>query len=405
MENKIFSDAEVFEQIKPVSRRAYVKCWKGFKDLAGEFNFEAGPPGECLIVNYFRDLRFEKKVASSTMWTFYSYLNSILKRKYGFKLQELPRVTLFIKGLEVDMKKKAPIWDAGKLKKFLVAEMPTPYWEVRQSIVMMAFFGGLRLQETCDLELEKIIRGPEGYTITHMRCKQRDDKTFTKFVVPQEGGYADRLAVYIKKVNDDLQKFQGRVWFTCTPKALKKQGMGLNMVGQVPHEVAKYLHFPEPETYTFHSFRRTSATTAADAGSTTEQMVDFFGWKNGSMCQEYISTSKPAILGMASKLGAFEQVLSQDPVVEVDVQIEEAPEVDNKIEKAPEVANIMEEFIVLEEDPEMYAMAGIEPVPVQCTVDATIRQAMASMPAVSGNNVNFKIIVLNGQNSGHFSFA
>jgi len=104
---------------------------------------------------------------------------------------------------------------------------------------------------------------------------------------------------------------------------------------------------------------------------------------------------------------------SQDPVVEVDVEIEEAPEVDNKIEDPLEVDNNimkqeMEEFIVLEEDPEMYAMAGIEPVtmavPVQCTVESTIRQAMAALPAVSGNNVNFKIVVLNGQNSGHFSF-
>jgi integrase len=270
MEKRVVSDAEVFEQIKPVSRKAYEKCWKRFKDLAPEFNFEEGPPGEEIIVNFFRHLRFKKKAASSTMWTFYSYINSILKRKYGFKLQELPRVTLFIKGLEVDMKKKAPIWDQGKLKKFMVSEMPTPYWEVRQAIVLMAFFGGLRLQECCDLKLEQIIRGPDGYTITHMRSKQRNDKIFTKFVVPQDGGYSDRLAVYIKKLNDQLHKFQGRVWFTGTPRGLKKQGMGLNMVGKVPHEVAKYMNLPEWETYTFHSFRRTSATSAADAGSTME---------------------------------------------------------------------------------------------------------------------------------------
>ena len=83
------------------------------------------------------------------------------------------------------------------------------------------------------------------------------------------------------------------------------------MVGKVSHDLAKYLNLEEWEKYTFHSFRRTAATFAADAGSSTEQLVDFFGWKNGSMCQEYISTSKPAILGMASKLGAFELILSR----------------------------------------------------------------------------------------------
>jgi hypothetical protein len=33
MEKKIFSDEEVFEQIKPKSRKAFEKCWKEFKGI------------------------------------------------------------------------------------------------------------------------------------------------------------------------------------------------------------------------------------------------------------------------------------------------------------------------------------------------------------------------------------
>ena len=52
----------------------------------------------------------------------------------------------------------------------------------------------------------------------------------------------------------------------------------------------------------------------------------------------------------------------------------------------------------MEEDPEMYAMAGIElvpvsvpvPVPVQERIESTIRQAMSSVPTVK-----LKIVVLN----------
>jgi hypothetical protein len=50
-----------------------------------------------------------------------------LKRKYGFKLQELPRVKLFIKGLEVDTIKKKAIFDEVLLKKFMASEMVNPY--------------------------------------------------------------------------------------------------------------------------------------------------------------------------------------------------------------------------------------------------------------------------------------
>jgi hypothetical protein len=150
--------------------------------------------------------------------------------------------------------------------------------------------------------------------------------------------------------------------------------------------------------------RKPAANSAADAGFSTEQLVDFFGWKNGSMCQEYISSSKPAILGMASRLGGFE-ALSQDPVVEV--EMEKAPEMDIK-----PMQQDMEEYIVLEEEPEIYAMAGLELVPVpnpvtsdrQGRIESTIRQAMSSVPTVNGATMNFKIVVLNDHNSGNFTF-
>ena len=76
-------------------------------------------------------------------------------------------------------------------------KLDTAYWEVRQAIAITAYFGGLRVAECMNLALEKIIRGPEGFTITHTRAKQRSDKRSTKFLVPQLGGYADLLAVCI----------------------------------------------------------------------------------------------------------------------------------------------------------------------------------------------------------------
>ena len=85
---------------------------------------------------------------------------------------------------------------------------------------------------------------------------------------------------------------------------LTSQAMGKNSVSKIPHEIAALLKLADPSKYTFHSFRRTSATRAADSGATSEQLVDFYGWKNSSMCKEYISSSKPAILGMAKRLSS-----------------------------------------------------------------------------------------------------
>ncbi len=63
--------------------------------------------------------------------------------------------------------------------------------------------------------------------------------------------------------------------------------------------------------------------------------------------------------------------------------------------------------IILEENPEMYALAGIElvpvpvpaPVPVQARIESTSRQAMASVPPVHRTTVNFKVVVVNDLNN------
>ncbi len=60
------------------------------------------------------------------------------------------------------------------------------------------------------------------------------------------------------------------------------------------------------------------------------------------------------------------------------------------------------QYKVLEDDPEMYAMAGMElvPVPVQGRIESSIRQTMASVPTVNGSTtVNFKIVVVNDLNN------
>ena len=160
----------------------------------------------------------------------------------------------------------------------------TAFWKVRQAVALTAYFGGLRMIECMNLALEQIVRGPDGFTITHTRAKQRSDKVTTKFMVV--GVYAHVLAMYLDKVNNQLEKYKGRVWYTGKKSdSLSNQHMGKNSISKIPHEIASLLNLPDPARYTFHSFRRTSATNAADAGATTEQLVDFYGWKNSSMCK------------------------------------------------------------------------------------------------------------------------
>ncbi len=123
-----------------------------------------------------------------------------------------------------------------------------------------------------------MIRTSDVYKITHSRVKQRSDQRESVFLVPAHGGFADRLGMYLGKVNSNLNKFTSPVWWTGTKgEMLRATPMGKNMIGKVPHDVATRLKLPKPEDYTFHSYRRTSATSAANGGMTSEQMQGFFG--------------------------------------------------------------------------------------------------------------------------------
>ena len=101
--------------------------------------------------------------------------------------------------------------------------------------------------------------------------------------------------------------------------------------------------------------------SAADGGSTAAQMTDFFGWKNPSMCHEYVSSSKPAITKMAQMLAAYpENFNMEDPEVEMEVEVEVAEVPEDSYKNAKE--ELSEEFLfAMEEDPDMYVAAGLPP--------------------------------------------
>lgn len=247
--SKITSDEDVFSQIKDKSKKDYAKLWMDFKLFSVTFNSEEGPPGEDIIIDFFKHLRLVKKSAFTSMWTSYSYLNSILKRKYNFQLQSLPRVKMLLQGYEIDIKKKAAIFDEARLKLFMVEPMENnTYWEVRQAIAIVSFFGGLRFVECVELKMEQFTWGPDGYTITHTRAKQRSDKMSTKFLVPVAGGFASKLDTYINRVKDQMEIFHGKAWYTGRKSGLLvKQPMGKNMIAKVPNDIAIHLALQDPE--------------------------------------------------------------------------------------------------------------------------------------------------------------
>ena len=332
---EIISDEEAFLYIKRTSRESYKNAWEAFRSSNPDVQqqFEERIPSERELLDYFVGMREgrmmedgekEEGKAATTILTTYSLINGVLKHKYSFNMNKYPRISARIKVWQSeDVKKKAAIFTPEELKQFCESEeLQGGYWEVRKAIVALAYFGGLRLVEAMSLELEKISPTDKGFDVVHERAKGRSDKPNSKYSVPtkkvpKEGeaqtvedsfDWAGCLGQYLRRVKNELGKFQGRVFYTGRKNGgLVSQPMGRNKLAEVPHEVARFLGKERPEDYTFHSFRRSSATAAADAGATAQQMQDFFGWKNQAMTAEYISTSRHQITSMADRLATVRE--------------------------------------------------------------------------------------------------
>lgn len=67
--------------------------------------------------------------------------------------------------------------------------------------------------------------------------------------------------------------------------------MGINTFGLCPLQIARFLKLDNPEKYTGHAFRRTSATIMANSGMTIDQIQRQVGWKSAAVANGYVEES------------------------------------------------------------------------------------------------------------------
>jgi hypothetical protein len=74
----------------------------------------------------------------------------------------------------------------------------------------------------------------------------------------------------------------------------KAQNVGRSVLRKIAQCIAHQLKLPEEERYTGHSFRRSAASIASNAGATLMQLKGLGGWKSDAAAQRYIEKSLPA---------------------------------------------------------------------------------------------------------------
>lgn len=91
--------------------------------------------------------------------------------------------------------------------------------------------------------------------------------------------------------------------------------VGINTIGKIPSHIAIYLNLPNPQEYSGHCFRRSSATLLANRGSDFLSIKRHGGWKSSAVAEGYIEESVQTKINVAQTLsdpGPSGSSLNQD---------------------------------------------------------------------------------------------
>lgn len=154
-----------------------------------------------------------------------------------------------------------------------------------QVALSLGLSGALRREELCNMTINNIVdHGDELVMITIPQTKTNVSKSFV-------------VADYLHKI---FQKYRVLRPAKCTTERFflnyqdgkcTNQPIGINKFGKMPKQIAEFLRLPNPESYTGHAFRRTSATLLAEAGADITTLKRHGKWKSDAIAESYVEQS------------------------------------------------------------------------------------------------------------------
>lgn len=172
---------------------------------------------------------------------------------------------------------------------------------------MIGFCGGLRCADMVGLNMEDCtFDETSGMWIDYNVSKQRGEAIRNKFNVPLE--FCGFLETYDHELFRCNAK-EGRLFKTFRIRNdgttyYTKQPMGIHFLSKINFKVAKFLKLPNPERYTGHCFRRSSANALAEAGCSTTALKKHFNWQNEGTALQYVENTKNAKIAISDKIAS-----------------------------------------------------------------------------------------------------
>ena len=89
--------------------------------------------------------------------------------------------------------------------------------------------------------------------------------------------------------------------------------IGVNKIGTMPKTTVKFLKLPDADTFTGHSFRRTSATILSESGIGLVGLKQHGRWKSTNVAERYVNntnSSKTSVSNMIQNIDSITKTTS-----------------------------------------------------------------------------------------------
>lgn len=150
--------------------------------------------------------------------------------------------------------------------------------------------GALRREEIVNIDMSDIEDRGETIAITIPNTKTNIARQFVITSGNLDG--INCLEIFrkyslLRPINMDLTRF----FLTFRGGKCIKTAIGINNIGSCPKKIAQFLNLANPNLYTGHCFRRSSASILADSGVDITVLQRHGGWKSASVAEGYVESS------------------------------------------------------------------------------------------------------------------
>jgi integrase len=210
---------------------------------------------ENILMTYFGELSKKKKPTS--LWTQYSMLRSTLSVHHDVDISKYLRLKALLKRKSLGYKpKRSKTLTSLEINRFL-NEAPDEKYLFTKVALVIGINGACSRQELCKLKINDVEDLGSAALIKIPDARTKKTRMFTI-----TGEFYEIYKKYATLRPSNA--YERRFFLNYQNGKCTVQPVGINKFGNIPKQIAGYLHLKNPELYTGHCFRRTSATILVD---------------------------------------------------------------------------------------------------------------------------------------------